>query len=198
MDATEFYDLPAAARLLWADSVRLARLAATRAVPAARMDGAWKLPRAWVDAEAGLLPGDADALRSSWLERLAPPSLAARRTVRNRSRLPAEHLLTAEETGRALLCDRTRLARLDADGTLAALVVDGAPHFDAELVAALAAGPDDAAAVHRSAPRRALVVEWARAEYATSDPRADAPKAPPPRPTRDLSRADGFETVDED
>jgi hypothetical protein len=205
VDAAQFYDLPGAGRLLWADSARLARQAAARAVPATRIAGAWRLPRAWVEAEAGIQPADAEALKAFWLERLAPPSFAARRSLRSRARLPAERLLTADEAGRALFCDRARLARLDADGTLPALVLDGAPHFDADLVAALAADdPEAPAAVNRAAARRALVLEWARAEYTAETPKATtlppelSPQPPPAPPSRGLARADGFETLDED
>jgi hypothetical protein len=243
VDASQFYDLPEAARLLWADPARLAREAALRAVPAARHEGSWVLPKPWVEAESGREPTDADALKAFWLERLAPPSFAARRTLRPRSRLPAERLLSPDEAARALFCDPARLERLDADGTLPALRVDGAPRFDADLIAALLAeesdGPSGGPA---TAARRALVLEWAHAEYTTAEgslpradptlplrrsedlrpprpgigraapeplrpPPSDAPKAyelppdlaPPPRSRpSDLSKADGFETVDEE
>ena len=234
VDASQFYDLPKAARLLWADPARLAREAALRAAPAARHEGAWVLPNPWVEAESGREPADADALKAFWLERLAPPSFAARRTLRPRSRLPAERLLSPDEAARALFCDPARLDRLDADGTLPALRIDGSPRFDADLIEALVAeesdGPSGGAT---SAARRALVLEWARAEYTTAEgslpradptlplrrsedlrpprpPHSDAPKAyelppdlaPPAPPSRtrpsDLSKADGFETVDED
>ena len=234
VDASQFYDLPKAGRLLWADPARLAREAALRAVPAARVEGSWVIPRPWVEAESGREPADADALKAFWLERLAPPSFAARRTMRPRSRLPAERLLSTDEAARALFCDLARLERLDADGTLPALRVDGAPRFDADLIEALLAEEADGpAGGATSAARRALVLEWAQAEYTTAEsllPRADptlplrrsddmrpprppssdapkayelppdlAPPAPPPRARpSDLSRADGFETVDED
>jgi hypothetical protein len=226
VDAAQFYDLPEAGRLLWADSARLAREAATRAVPATRAGGAWVLPKAWVEAESGREPADADALKAFWLERLAPPSFAARRTLRPRARLPAERLLSADDAARALYCDPPRLERLDADGTLPALRVDGRPLFDADLVEALTSeAPDGPSGGPRAAARRALVLEWTRSEYTTAEPAApartdaprpsraptsDAPKAydlppdlaPPregtaPRPS-DLSKADGFETVDEE
>lgn len=204
VDAAAFYDLPEAGRRLFADPVRLAREAAARAIPAGRRDGAWILPRAWVDAAAGASAADAEALRASWLERLAPPSFAARRSLCPRTRLPAGRLLDADAAGRALACDRARLERLAAEGTLPVLRVDGEPCFDADLVEALAdeAGGAPAAAA-RAAARRALVTEWSTFEYA-SEPAA--PPAPPPargapqayEVPRDLARADGFETVDDE
>lgn len=176
VDAAPFYDLPEAGPLLWADPVRLARDAAQGRIPALRTPEGWALPRAWVDAEAGVEPADADALKTYWLTRLAPPSRDARRALRSRARLPAERLLSAAEAAQRLCCDAARLERLNADGTLPALRVDGAPQYDALLVEALVAeereGPAGGAA---AALRRAAVLTWAQAEYTTSDPYAAPP-----------------------
>lgn len=230
VDAAPFYDLPEAGRLLWADPARLTREAVLRSLPAARTADGWALPKAWVDAQAGLEPADAEALKTYWLTRLAPPSLAARKAVRPRHRLPAPALLSADETARRLFCDRPRLERLSAEGTLPALRVDDQVVFDAALVEALVAeealGPAGGPA---ASARRAQVLPWTQADYTTDDAlglpaRAPvreglpppgayrlpddlveraAPEGAPasaPRPTRstDLSRAEGFETVDED
>lgn len=177
VDAAPFYDLPEAGPLLWADPVRLAREAAQGRIPALRTPEGWALPRAWVDAEAGVEPADADALKAYWLTRLAPPSRDARRALRSRARLPAERLLSAAEAAQRLFCDEARLERLNADGTLPALRVDAAPQYDALLVEALVAEePEGPAGGAASALRRAAVLTWAQAEYTTSDPYA-APSA---------------------
>lgn len=204
LDATPFYDLPEAGRLLWADPVRLAREAGLGRVPAARTAEGWALPKAWVDAEAGLEPTDAEALRTYWLARLAPPSRAARRASRPRERLPVERLLTSEEAARRLWCDAARLERLDADGTLPCLRVDGRPCYDAVLVDLLAAeaqGPaEQAEAAQRVEVRRAEVRRWAQAEYTTAEPGAAVPQAAPvagppaphrPAPSEDAGPVDG-------
>lgn len=230
VDAAPFYDLPEAGRLLWADPARLAREAAQRSVPAARTPEGWALPKAWVDAQAGLEPTDAEALKAYWLTRLAPPGLSAHKALRPRHRLPAQALLSAEETARRLFCDLARLERLSAEGTLPALRVDGRVQFDAPLVEALVAeealGPAGGPA---AAARRAEVLPWTHADYTSDDalglparapagavppapsayrlpddlveragPQAPAEGAPAPEPRTDLSRAEGFETVDED
>lgn len=197
VDASPFYDLPESGRLLWMDPVRLAREATLRRIPAARTAQGWALPQNWVDAEAGLTPADAPALRDYWLTRLAPPSIAARKTLRPLARLGVVRLLSAAETRARLFCDQPRLERLHADGTLPALRVDGALAYDAELVEALEAeqdaGPLGGAG---AAARRAEVLRWAQAEYASGT----GPLAPSPRPVTEgqgLSRAAGFETRDE-
>ncbi len=228
VDAAPFYDLPEAGRLLWADPARLEREARARRIPAARLGDGWVLPQAWVDAEAGVQPADAESLRTYWLTRLAPPSRAARRVERPLSRLPAERLLPAAEAARRLHCDAARLERLEAEGTLPALRVDGRLLYDAVLVEALcaeeAAGP---AGGPVAAARRALVLAWSEAEYTSGVPApppttvGEAPRAfslpddllpteppprpgagdpvePPPSPRPRLARAEGFQTLDED
>src|SRR5262245_28874804 len=125
LDAAELYDLPEAARLLFADPARLAREARLGKIPSARVGRSLGLPAPWVRAAAGLAPVDEESTRRYWLERLAPPSPSAWRPARPRDRLPATDLLAPAEAARRIFADVARLARMDADGTLPALRVDG-------------------------------------------------------------------------
>jgi hypothetical protein len=175
LDATELYDLPEAARLLFADPARLRRWARQKRVPICRRPEGDGVPRAWVDAETGRVPTDAEAIRRYWLERLAPPSPEAQRAQEDRERLPADRLLDPEAAAREVYADRVRLRRLAEDGTLPALLVDGEVAYDAQLVE-LAAGAGDGSASDLAA-RREEVARWSRLAYVTG---LHAGAAPPP------------------
>ncbi len=183
MDADQLYDLPRAGRLLLESPGRLRRLALTRRIPWTTADGRMRVPRAWVDAQAGRAPADGEALRLYWNERLAPASRTAGRSVRDRTRLPADRLLPAEEAARRIAADRVRLAGLDARGVLPALRVDGETVYDADLVDLLAREDEPAGddAKERTDVRRAEVAGWSRWEYVTD---LDRGRAPPPAATR--------------
>lgn len=166
-DAIDLFDLSEAGRLLFRDPVRLAREARQRRVPATWIGDRLAFPVAWVEAEAGVSAMDPEALRTYWLERLAPASPDARRAVRERERLPATSLLTAAEAARRVCADARALRRLDLEGTLPSIRVDGVPHYDEELTALVAqegAGEDVDDALRA---RTAAVRGWARFEYAT-------------------------------
>ncbi len=166
-DAIDLFDLSEAGRLLFRDPVRLAREARLRQIPATWIGDRLAFPVAWVEAEAGVSAVDPAALRSYWLERLAPPSPGAHRARRERERLPAEVLLTAAEAARRVCADPRALRRLDTDGTLPSLRVDGVPHYDevlTELVTRHGDGEDVEDALRA---RQAEVRGWTRFEYAT-------------------------------
>lgn len=178
VDADELYDLSEAGRILRADPYRIRRWARTGGAPLVpRPRGRFALPRAWVDAAGGQSGSDPDALLGYWRERLAPPSVHARRTVRDLGELRLEPLLDAEEAGRRLHADLLRLRRLTAEGVLPALRIDGVPRYDALLVTRLAEGDEAGAAA-----RREEVQEAARFEYATDLAAGATPPAPPPAP----------------
>lgn len=177
LDAAELYDLSEAARLLWVGPGRIRRWIRIGKVPAVRRQAVWHLPRAWVDAACGREATDEEAVRRYWLERLAPPSREAARPLKDRTHLEAEALLTAGEVAPRVFADEARLARLAGDGTLPALRVDGATRYDAALVDLVAEAPETQGAE----TRRALVLAWARYEYATD---LDRGAAPPPTATK--------------
>ncbi len=197
-DAIDLFDLSEAGRLLFRDPVRLAREARLRQIPATWIGDRLAFPVAWVEAEAGVSAVDPAALRSYWLERLAPPSPGAHRARRERERLPAEVLLTAAEAARRVCADPRALRRLDTDGTLPSLRVDGVPHYDevlTELVTRHGDGEDVEDALRA---RQAEVRGWTRFEYATvarqagdgtvaQDPSITEPRFTGAEPTRPLS-----------
>ncbi|MDJ0975600.1 MAG: hypothetical protein QNJ98_14150 [Planctomycetota bacterium] len=166
-DAIDLFDLSEAGRLLFRDPVRLAREARLRRVPATWIGDALAFPVAWVEAEAGVSAVDPEALRSYWLERLAPPSPDARRAVRERERLPATALLPAAEAARRIFADPRALRRLDQDGTLPSVRVDGVPHYDEVLTALVAKRGEGEDVDDALRARTAQVRDWARFEYAT-------------------------------
>jgi hypothetical protein len=180
VDADELYDLSVAARMLRIDPVRIRRWARQGRMPLIQGPDGPALPRAWVDAETGASAADPDGLLRYWLERTAPPPPEARRTLRDRSRLPVDPLLAAGEAARRVYADPVRLERLDADGTLPALRVDGESHYDPALTDLVAAGDAEEGP---AAARREEVQAWARFEYATD---LDAGASPPPTQTRPI------------
>ena len=189
LDDVQLYELSEAGPLLFRDPARLARLARIRQIPSARVGAAVGLPAAWVDAERGASATDPDSVASYWLGRLAPPAPGARKPRRDRSRLPADGLLTAEETAARLFATAPALERLDREGRMPSLRVDGAVRYDATLVELMAADDVDLAALEA---RRAEVRDWARFEYdaaaeapvvaSTPVPLADAPADAPTLP----------------
>ena len=184
LDDVQLYELSEAGALLFSDPARLARRARLRQIPAARVAARIGLPAPWVEAECGRSGADPASLSGYWLERLAPPAADARRPRRARERLPAEALLTADETAARVCATAPALRRLTEDGTLPALRVEGELRYDAALVD-LVATEDDADA---AAERRALVREWARFEYET----VLAPPAPAPLPPAALPQPPTF------
>jgi hypothetical protein len=183
-DATDLYDVAEAARLLFADAARLEREARRGVIPHARVGAAIGFPAPWVDAATGALPVDEASTREYWLARLASPSPGAHRPSRGRDRLPCETLLDPAEAARRVFADVAALPRLDAEGTLPALRVDGETRYDAALVDLAAREGVEPEATAAAAERRALVREWSRFEYASAAvtlPPAARP-APPPAP----------------
>lgn len=101
--------------------------------------------------------------------------------MRDRARLPASGLLGARDAAHRILADEARLRRMDADGTLPALSLDGERRYDEDLVSLLAReGLDDEAARTTDA-RREEVRDWARFEYVTD---LDAGATAPPTQAR--------------
>ena len=165
LDDVQLYELSEAGPLLFRDPARLAREARIRVIPSARIGAALGLPAPWVEAETGASAADPDAVASYWLGRLAPPAPGARKPGRDRARLDAETLIDAAEAAARLFATPAALERLDREGRMPSLRVDGAVHYDAALVDLMAAEADDPAAAEA---RRAEVRQWARFEYTTS------------------------------
>ncbi len=180
VDASALYDLPEAARLLLEDPTRLGRLARRRRIPSIQGPEGLRFPRNWVDARVGTEPADADALAAYWLERLAPAEPDAARPSRDRRGLPAPALLDVAETCRRLTADEAFLRRLDAEGELPGLLVDGRLCYDAELVELLSTA-DDEEGMREADRRRAGVLAWARHAWVTG---LDEGAPPPPARTR--------------
>ena len=177
LDDVQLYELSEAGPLLFRDPARLAREARIRVIPSARIGPAVGLPAAWVDAASGASDADPESVAMYWLGRLAPPAPGARKPRRTRDRLPAETLLTPEEAAAQLFATPAALERLDREGRMPSLRVDGAVHYDAELVARMV---DEADEPDAAEARRAEVRAWARFEYATEAPTAAGPAAPAP------------------
>lgn len=175
LDDVQLYELSEAGPLLFRDPARLAREARIRVIPSARIGADVGLPTAWVDAETGASAADPQSVAAYWLGRLAPPAPGARKPRRARDRLPAETLLTPAEAAARLFATEAALERLDREGRMPSLRVDGAVHYDAELVERMAAEADDPAAAEA---RRVEVRAWARFEYATETPADVAPATP--------------------
>ncbi len=168
LDATDYYDLSEAGRLLLKDPGRLAREARLCKIPSASIGGVTGLPRPWVDAAAGLTATDEASIRMYWLARLEPPSPDAHRASRDRSSLPDIELLSADEAARRTFSDAAGLRRLATDGTLPSIRVDGRPCYDALLTDLVAFEKSDPDAAQAAGQRRMQVVEWARFEYRTA------------------------------
>ena len=207
LDDVQLYDLSEAGRLLCRDPVRLAREARHRQIPSALGPQGLGLPTAWVDAAAGTRPEDPEALREKWLARLAPPSPDAHRAAKPRNALPLEQLLTPDEAQRALCASPSALRRLDEDGVVPSIRVDGERRYDPELVDLLArrANGEVVDGVTR-VQRCAEVWAWARFEYWSDerqgrvgdrDPEEGQGEDQGRRASR-LIQAEGFETVDDD
>jgi len=181
LDDAALYDLSDAGRLLFCDAHWLRRRARRRLVPSTWRREQMVLPRDWVEAEAGIAPLDAEALRDYWLSRLAPPAPSAARPRRDRRHLPCEEVLPAGEAARRVTADPLRLEALDAEGVLPALRVDGRTAYDAALVALVCREDEDEDAGRRADARRAAVKAWACYEYVTD---LDEGRPPPPAATR--------------
>ncbi|MFV1959768.1 MAG: hypothetical protein ACC662_10195 [Planctomycetota bacterium] len=181
LDDTALYDLADAGRLLFCDAHWLRRRARRRLLPFTFHRERMVLPRDWVEAEAGIAPLDAEALRGYWLSRLAPPAPGAARPRRDRRHLPCDEVLSAKEAARRVTADPLPLEALDAEGVLPPLRVDGQTAYDAELVALVAREDEDPEVAPRADARRAAVKTWARYEYVTD---LDEGRAPPPATTR--------------
>ena len=91
----------------------------------------------------------------------------ARRPRRDPSRLPVEDLLSAEEAAGRLFASPAALERLDLDGTLPGLRLEGHTRYDAQLVDLLARADEGEDVRREAARRRSEVLAWARFEYAT-------------------------------
>ena len=202
LDDVQLYELSEAGPLLFRDPVRLAREARLRSIPSARIGPALGLPAAWVEAETGTSGADPASVAAYWLGRLAPPAPGARKPRRARDRLPAPRLLTPEEAARRLFATPAALERLDRDGRMPSLRVDGAVRYDEELVTRMAAEADEPAAAEA---RRAEVRAWARFEYdtaaaaapATPTATSAAPTAAPAAPTSETPVGEEPERHDE-
>ena len=182
LDDVQLYELSEAGPLLFKDPARLAREARIRIIPSARIGADLGLPAPWVEAAAGTSHADPESVAMYWLGRLAPPAPGARKPSRSRSKLPAETLLDADETARRLFATPAALERLDREGRMPSLRVDGAVRYDAELVEHMAGEAD---APEAAEARRVDVRAWARYEYTT----AVADRPPVPSPVQPLAGA---------
>jgi hypothetical protein len=163
LDASQLYDLPEAGRLLFMGAGRLRRLVGQRRIPWTIEGGRTVLPRAWVDAEAGISATDGEALRVYWLERLAPADVEATRPSKDLRHLEGVTPLDPEDAAIRLTADLVRLRGLDARGIVPALRIDGETRYDATLVDLLASERYEEAD-----RRRAEVLAWARIEWVAS------------------------------
>ena len=220
------YDLEEASRRLLQGPGWLRRRAGQGAIPHVLVpapDGTaarWAFPQAWVDAATGDRPADPDAVAAHWRERLAPPPAEAHRATRDRAELPwgVEDLVDVARVERRLLLAPAARRRLEADGRLPVLQVDGALGYDRTLIDLLAEAAEGPSLTPgdlegRIARRRAEVEPFTRFAYrsaAATAPPADGAAwtvpddldlasiepLPPPRPR--IVEADGFEVVEDD
>lgn len=187
-DGLPLYDLPETSRRLLRGPAWLRRQARARAVPAAWVEGSLGFAAPWVDAACGERPDDPEAVATYWCARLAPPPPSAHRALADRTELPLDdgELLDEGDAARRLFASEAALTRLEADGTLPALRVDGRRRFDRQLVDLLAeqlagesATPGDVEG--RAAERRAFLAPHARFAHRTglspapAQPTPDAP-----------------------
>lgn len=178
LDDVQLYELSEAGPLLFRDPARLAREARIRRIPAARLGTDLGLPAPWVEAATGASAADPESVATYWLGRLAPPAPGARKPRRDRSRLPAESLVTPTEAARRLFATPPALERLDHEGRMPSLRVDGEVFYDGALIDRMAAEDPDTDAIES---RRAEVRAWARYEYETAPaPTAVAPSTVTP------------------
>ncbi|MGE0192511.1 MAG: hypothetical protein AB7T63_10780 [Planctomycetota bacterium] len=193
-DGLPLYDLPETSRRLLTGPAWLRRQARARAVPAAWVEGSLGFAAPWVDAAAGVRPDDPEAVATYWCARLAPPPPDAHRALADRSELPLadEELLDPREAARRLFASDAALTRLECDGTLPGLRIDGQRRFDRALVDLLAemlAGdsPTPGDLTGRAAERRALLAPHARLAHRTGlSPMPPAsPAAPAEVPSSD-------------
>ncbi|MCA9315173.1 MAG: hypothetical protein R3F05_13470 [Planctomycetota bacterium] len=188
-DGLPLYDLPETSRRLLRGPAWLRRQARSQAVPAAWVDGSLGFAAPWVDAACGERPDDPEAVATYWCARLAPPPPGAHRALADRAELPLadDELLDAEDAARRLYASAAALTRLEADGTLPALRVDGERRFDrvlvelvAEQLAAESTTPADLEG--RAAERRAFLAPHARFAHRTGlapAPSETTPVVPP-------------------
>ena len=169
LDAIELLDLSEAGAMLLRDPARLEREIRLGRIPAARVAGQVAIPVPWAESAAGIAPTDEESVRTYWLARLAPPSAAGHRPLRERSRLDIGELLDGDEAARRLYAHPDVLSRLMQEGTLPALKIDGALRFDAGLVDLLARKGDGEEAGAELAERHALVSDHARFDYETGE-----------------------------
>lgn len=197
LDDVQLYDLSEAGRLLYRDPVRLTRQARHRRIPSVLGPEGLGLPAPWVEAQAGTRPEDPEALRRQWLERLAPPSPDAARAAQPLSALPIHEVLTPEEAAARLMASPAALQRMDEDGHIPSLRVDGVRRYDAVFITWLSveANGDEVDPVAIDT-RRAELRVWARFQYERV-PGTDEGEAPPAAPRR-IIQAEGFETVEDD
>lgn len=181
LDTIELLDLSEAGAMLLRDPARLEREIRLGRVPAARVAGQVAIPVPWAESAAGIAPTDEESTRTYWLSRLAPPSAAGHRPLRERSRLDIGELLDGDEAARRLYAHPAVLQRLMQEGTLPALKVDGALRFDASLVDLLARKGDGEDVGAALAERHALVSDHARFDYETGAGSEATPTIQPER-----------------
>ena len=181
LDAIELLDLSEAGALLLRDPARLEREIRLGRVPAARVAGQVAIPVPWAESAAGIAPTDEESTRTYWLSRLAPPSAAGHRPLRERNRLDIGELLDSDEAARRLYAHPAVLSRLMQEGTLPVLKIDGVLRFDAGLVDLLARKGDGEDVGAALAERHALVTDHARFDYETGEGSEATPKIQPAR-----------------